>query len=347
MMEEHLEVICAYEPIKDFLFRYESRIGEVESENSMLRRRCEGLEEGMKDMREVLDGIKNGMGSYWGPTIGLKREEENVVAVPIPAQTISRSRDLVIERLGEADVEEFFTPPLSTSIPTPIIPTPIITSNSLPSPSPSFAPFPVPSSPLPSSSALPPPIQSTFVPFTSFSNPEPLPLPSVLSYLSNSIESLSTSLLTLEENQSLNLMNETLRIQEDIGSIRGVVHGMRMQMHHLMMEISQNNNVNNRFGMMNTGGFSGGGGGMRPRMDHSTSSDGGADSNSDDDNSSGSNSNGGSTGLMGGGAGRFRYYNNSLPPPIVPLQQQQVRMGMGTSPPYPVIYPMGGGGMKL
>ena len=108
MTEEHLEVSCAYEPMKEFLDRYEARMGEVEGENTVLRMRCERLEEGMREMRDVLEGVRRGMGEFWVPPL---REDER------------SHRRVEAKELEELDIEGFFDtttlqdalPPLATS----------------------------------------------------------------------------------------------------------------------------------------------------------------------------------------------------------------------------------------
>lgn len=221
MTEDHLEVSCAYEPMKEFLDRYEVRMGEVEGENGVLRRRCERLEEGMREMREVLEGVRGGMGEFWVP----------------PLQDERQSRRLESKELEELDIQGFFDtttlqdalPPLSSHPPTsPLLPSsrsPILLPSHL-HPSPSLPTFPWP--------------QPSFLPSQ---HPSPPSLPTVLSDLSTSITTLSTSLASLEARQSSALMSETLRIQDDVQSLRSVLHGMRMQMHHLLMEVGRTNGV--------------------------------------------------------------------------------------------------------
>ncbi|CAO3665549.1 unnamed protein product [Rhizopus microsporus] len=50
------------------------------------------------------------------------------------------------------------------------------------------------------------------------------------------LETLSANLASLELKQNMALMTETFRLQEELQSIRAVCHGLRMQMHYLMMD---------------------------------------------------------------------------------------------------------------
>ena len=54
--------------------------------------------------------------------------------------------------------------------------------------------------------------------------------------LKNEIDTVSTNLQNLELKQNMTLMTETFRLQEEMQSLRAICHGMRMQMHYLMMD---------------------------------------------------------------------------------------------------------------
>lgn len=54
--------------------------------------------------------------------------------------------------------------------------------------------------------------------------------------LKNEIDTISTNLQNLELKQNMTLMTETFRLQEEMQSLRTICHGMRMQMHYLMMD---------------------------------------------------------------------------------------------------------------
>ncbi|OBZ84188.1 TNF receptor-associated factor 5 [Choanephora cucurbitarum] len=73
--------------------------------------------------------------------------------------------------------------------------------------------------------------------------------------MSNELESLSASIASLELKQNMALMTETFRLQEELQSLRAICHGLRMQMHYLMMErkTSITSNTNAATGANNGG----------------------------------------------------------------------------------------------
>jgi len=57
-----------------------------------------------------------------------------------------------------------------------------------------------------------------------------------LNSLRNSIVQLSASLDTVSRRQDMNFTTEMLLMHEEVGSLRAIVHGLRMQVHAVMME---------------------------------------------------------------------------------------------------------------
>ncbi|CAG8630028.1 18341_t:CDS:2 [Acaulospora morrowiae] len=55
-------------------------------------------------------------------------------------------------------------------------------------------------------------------------------------HFKNQIEALNASFADLELRQNVALMTESLRMQEEIQSLKNLCHGLRMQMHYLLME---------------------------------------------------------------------------------------------------------------
>ncbi|KAF7728920.1 hypothetical protein EC973_005315 [Apophysomyces ossiformis] len=86
-------------------------------------------------------------------------------------------------------------------------------------------------------------------------NPIPQePLQLETQQLKEEIDTLSANLASLELKQNVALMTETFRLQEEMQSLRAVCHGMRMQLHYVMMDrrgavhgadASSSNTVNN------------------------------------------------------------------------------------------------------
>ncbi|KAH7046983.1 hypothetical protein BKA57DRAFT_379800, partial [Linnemannia elongata] len=54
------------------------------------------------------------------------------------------------------------------------------------------------------------------------------------------LETLTAGLASLELKQNMAIMTESMRLQEEVQSLRAVCHGLRMQMHYLLLE-QQNN----------------------------------------------------------------------------------------------------------
>lgn len=54
--------------------------------------------------------------------------------------------------------------------------------------------------------------------------------------MNNELETLSANIASLELKQNMALMTETFRLQEELQSLRAICHGLRMQMHYIMMD---------------------------------------------------------------------------------------------------------------
>ncbi|KAG2180268.1 hypothetical protein INT43_004057 [Umbelopsis isabellina] len=54
--------------------------------------------------------------------------------------------------------------------------------------------------------------------------------------LKNDVETITANMASLELKQNVALMTETLRMQEEMQSLRALCHGLRMQMHFVLME---------------------------------------------------------------------------------------------------------------
>lgn len=54
--------------------------------------------------------------------------------------------------------------------------------------------------------------------------------------LKNEVETITANMASLELKQNVALMTETLRMQEEMQSLRALCHGLRMQMHFVLME---------------------------------------------------------------------------------------------------------------
>ncbi|KAF9941431.1 hypothetical protein BGZ67_005013 [Mortierella alpina] len=54
--------------------------------------------------------------------------------------------------------------------------------------------------------------------------------------IKSEIETLTAGLASLESKQNMAIMTESMRMQEEVQSLRAVCHGLRMQMHYLLLE---------------------------------------------------------------------------------------------------------------
>src|SRR5690606_3379194 len=72
------------------------------------------------------------------------------------------------------------------------------------------------------------------------------------------METLTEALQSLELKQNMALMTESIRAQEEIQSLRAVCHGLRMQMHYLLLD---RQNMQNMQSMQNMQPPNAGGGG--------------------------------------------------------------------------------------
>ncbi|KAF9202973.1 hypothetical protein BGZ49_006920, partial [Haplosporangium sp. Z 27] len=55
-------------------------------------------------------------------------------------------------------------------------------------------------------------------------------------HIRSEIETLTANLASLELKQNMAIMTESMRMQEEVQSLRAVCHGLRMQMHYLLLE---------------------------------------------------------------------------------------------------------------
>ncbi|KAM0789474.1 hypothetical protein ACM66B_000294 [Microbotryomycetes sp. NB124-2] len=200
MLDEHLDLTCPYEPIKDYLARQDSRLVELEGDNAILAARCASMESDMKEMRQLMLGLRNNMGEYF-PALSLAKTQDQPAVTPSALPLPSPAPQVPV------------SPALSTHM-----------SPMSPQADPfAFLPLAGTSIPAAATSARAPPSS----------------LPATISSLQSTLSTLATTVTSLETRQSTNLLNETMRIQDDVQSLRAIVHGIRMQMHYLMMELGR------------------------------------------------------------------------------------------------------------
>ena len=77
--------------------------------------------------------------------------------------------------------------------------------------------------------------------------------------INSELENLSANIASLELKQNMALMTETFRLQEEIQSLRAICHGLRIQMHYVLMDRRTSNATTNT---NNTNAGTGGGSGV-------------------------------------------------------------------------------------
>ncbi|OAQ28453.1 hypothetical protein K457DRAFT_1407717 [Linnemannia elongata AG-77] len=87
------------------------------------------------------------------------------------------------------------------------------------------------------------------------------------------LETLTAGLASLELKQNMAIMTESMRLQEEVQSLRAVCHGLRMQMHYLLLE--QQNNRHHPPGPPPPGSPAGGNANMQQAMKGGSNSAGG------------------------------------------------------------------------
>ncbi|KAK4054644.1 DNA mismatch repair protein [Microbotryomycetes sp. JL221] len=225
MHDEHLDLTCPYEPIKDYLDSQHSRLVELESDNSMLSARCTNLENDMSDMRQLMSALRSNMGSFF-PVLSTNQEQQ-------------RTSNLLPPSVATAATG---VPPASSTLPAftssqqPLSVSPTVGSHLSPR-SPQADPFaflPLDDTIHTASSHSTTTGSDAIINQSSTSS-----LPSTIASLQQNIANLSATVTSFETRQSTNLVNETIRIQDDVQSLRAIVHGVRMQMHYVMMELNR------------------------------------------------------------------------------------------------------------
>ena len=208
LLDEHIDPdvnACPYEAIKGFLHACDARMAASDAENAALRRRVAELEQ--RQTATALEALacRNSLGPF---------------ALPVTRMAPSDADD------GER------SPVLSRSaMPSPAVP--LATPSHLELP-----PFSQPLSVSPAGEdpwagvrmgwpqrALP---DADAQPFDS--------LPSTITRLAASMHTLEGSIERLEVRQEVGVLDETVRLQEEVQNLRAAVHGLRLQGAWLMME---------------------------------------------------------------------------------------------------------------
>ncbi|KAF9520296.1 hypothetical protein BS47DRAFT_1287241 [Hydnum rufescens UP504] len=214
---------CPYESIKGFFAVNASRVSTIESENTMLRQKVDRLETMLAAAQREVESTRSSLGPWFRPPRA---------NAPPPPERIQRRRMSVplntasFGFLAESDESETSGYPQTGFFDDAV---PVHSSQSQPS-----------SAEVPISPYFPALTDSAPMSSYAYSRVAPIDLSTslegCLTSLRNSIVTLSTSLDSLERRQDISLATETLRMHEDVASLRAIVHGLRMQVHTIMMD---------------------------------------------------------------------------------------------------------------
>lgn len=114
---------CAFQPLREFL----GTVDRLEDENRVLRTRCEALEEGMREMRAMMEAVTKGMGGFFVPPAsladgvldaGLPSERHSIASAPSTTPAAPRPGSSPLS----PTVDDYFNSPAiaGPSTPTPL-----------------------------------------------------------------------------------------------------------------------------------------------------------------------------------------------------------------------------------
>ncbi|KAG8934446.1 hypothetical protein FRC02_009914 [Tulasnella sp. 418] len=247
IIDQHLQV-CPYEAIKGFFTVTATKFQALELENSELRKRLSDLERTCKSQEQDLERAKQRLGTWFKPVSsgaqGIASDSAYNLPRPESSSTIRRTGRRLSAPLHAAlfSDQPQATEPADTSTAGFFPESQILDSSAGPA-----GATVIPS--LRSQPSMPYMRQGGNGSTTSIA---PLnfdtTLEATLTSLRNSVVALSSSLDSLERKQDIMLATETLRMHEDVGSLRAIVHGLRMQVHTMMMD--RNSQLYGRMGVM-------------------------------------------------------------------------------------------------
>ena len=221
MGSTHL-LTCPYESIKGFFAVNASRLSTLEAENVMLRQKVDRMETVLAAAQREVDSARSSLGPWFRPS----GSQPPALTPPPRPERIQRRRMSV-----PLNTASFGFPVEADESEAPGYPQTGFFDDAIP----------VNTSPTQSSSAeVPispyfPALTDSAQPMSSYAYSRVAPidlstsLEGCLTSLRNSIVTLSTSLDSLERRQDISLATETLRMHEDVASLRAIVHGLRMQ----------------------------------------------------------------------------------------------------------------------
>ena len=234
---------CPYEAIKGFFALNVTRMSALETENTALRWRVEELENALRSTSRDLQTVKLALGPWFRP------DGSHVPLRPSPPSEPA-PRVYARRRLSNALNSAMFglsQDSRSSVDPDGVEPTPQPSPATSPLPADPFAQFfPPPNNQ--SSQSLHPSDAFALGQLADVNYPRTAPNSQVAplnlnTTLEGSLMSLRSSVITLAASldsetrrHDIALTTESLRVNEEVMSLRAIVQGVRMQVHHMMMD---------------------------------------------------------------------------------------------------------------
>ena len=234
---------CPYEAIKRFFALNTSRISALETENGSLRWRVEELENVLRRTTQDLQTVKLALGPWFRPDGCHPPLRPSPPSEPAPRAYARRRLSNALNSAMFGFSSEGSVDPAITD-PDPQLPPSVTT----PLPVDTFAQFFQPPEIHPSQPPHPSEILLATGQMADGTYPRTAPNSQVAplnlnTSLEGSLISLRSSVVTLaaaldSENRrhDIALTTETLRVNEEVMALRAIVHGLRMQVHQIMMD---------------------------------------------------------------------------------------------------------------
>ena len=243
LISSHL-LECPYESIKGFFALNAARLSALEAENTSLRGRVEALEGALRSTKRDVQTARHALGPWFRP------DGYHEPARPPPPPSEPAPRSYSRRRLSNALNSAMFGFPNDAGPvdPTIILPTTQAHPAATPPPADAFAQFfPPPETthsqmlhPSEALLATSQMLEGTYPRSAPASSVAPINLNTTLDgsliSLRNSIVTLAASLDSENRRHDIALTTESLRVNEEVGSLRAIVHGLRMQVHQIMMD---------------------------------------------------------------------------------------------------------------
>lgn len=230
---------CPYHAISGFFAINKSRLSVLEDENTVLKRRVDTLEAHSRMVGCELQAIKRALGPWYHNSLGLNPQLHLSTELPYELQPSSASTSQnghnehtrpSVDNISQSPLDHpdilasFFPNEDPPDLPRPPAP-PRITSNSSATSNQGWDSYNG------SNTGTRPNLHNVVAPLNLSTT-----LEGSMEALRQSIVTLSTSLDSLGRRNDIALSNETYRINEEIMSLKANMHGLRMQVHAILMD---------------------------------------------------------------------------------------------------------------